>query len=170
MKPIRNILLTAFLTLIVISSVIYISSCKRDKCANVVCLNLGLCDGGNCVCMTGYEGIRCQTLSRDKLVATYSGGDLCDINDTNQYHQYQLRFLAVPSAPLQLTIKNFLANPQDSAIAIMQSTDSFRFQGTNNGTTFSGVGTFRRDTLKMSYIVRIDTNSYTCNYLGGSLW
>ena len=169
MKPIRSILLTAFLIIVVFFSVIY-TACQKDKCNNVVCLNLGVCDGGNCFCLTGYEGLRCEKLSRDKLVATFNGGDLCDVNDTNHYHQYPLKFLAVPAAPLELTLKNFLNNADDSAICTMRSTDSFYFQGTNNGTTFDGVGTFRRDTLRMSYRVQIDTSFYTCNYLGGSLW
>ena len=170
MKPIRSIMLTAFLTIIVFSSIVYIAACQKDKCKNVVCLNLGVCDGGNCICLTGYEGKRCEILSRDKIVATYNGGDVCDINDTNYFHHYPLMFLAVPAAPLELTLKNFLNNPDDSAICTMRSTDSFYFQGTNNGTTFDGVGTFRRDTLRLSYRVQIDTISYTCKYLGGSLW
>jgi hypothetical protein len=171
MKPIRSILLTAFLAIIVISSVVYISSCKKkDKCMGVVCLNLGNCDEGNCTCPVGYEGSRCELLSRDKIVATFNGHDLCDINDTNQFHQYQLRFLAVPTAPLQLTIKNFLNSPDDSALCTMRSTDSFFFSGQNNATTFDGVGTFRKDTLRLTFRVQVDTNQFTCNYIGGGLW
>jgi len=169
MKPIRSILLTVFLMLVALSSFIY-TACHKDQCKNVVCLNLGACDGGTCFCPTGYEGSRCEILSRDKLVATFNGHDLCDINDTNQFHQYPLNFLAVPNAPLELTLKNFLNNPFDSAICTMRATDSFFFQGTNNGTTFEGTGTYRNDTLKMSYAVQIDTTSFTCNYVGGSLW
>lgn len=170
MKPIRSILITALLTCIVFSTVVY-TACQKDKCNNVKCQNLGVCDGGNCVCLTGYEGSRCEIYSRDKFVSTFNGGDICAINDTNHYHQYPLYFTAVLSAPLELTLKNFLNNPQDSAICTMQSTDSFLFSGRNNGTTYSGYGTLKNDTLRMKYTVQIDTgNLITCGYLGGSNW
>jgi len=169
MKPIRSILLTAFLILAVFSSVTY-TACHKDKCNNVTCLNLGVCDGGNCLCDIGYEGIRCEQLSRDKFVATFNGYDLCNINDTNRFHQYTLRFLAIQSKPLEFEMKDFIENPDDSAACTVQSTDSFTFFGSNNGTTFNGYGTLRKDTLRLSYKVQIDTNSYTCKYIGGSLW
>ncbi len=169
MKPIRSILLTAFFTILVFSSITY-TACHKDKCVNVTCLNKGVCDNGRCSCVTGYEGERCEELSRTKFIATFNGYDLCNINNLNQYHQYPILFTAIPLKPLEFQMKNFLENPDDSASCTMRTTDSFTFIGSNNGTTFGGYGTLRKDTLKMFYKVQVDTTSFTCKYVGGSLW
>src|SRR5947209_2740058 len=93
MKPIRSILLTLFMTIAVFSAVVY-TACNKNKCNNVLCKNQGVCDGGTCYCPPGFEGIRCETLSRDKFIFTYNGGDLCR-TETN-YHIYPIQLLAIP--------------------------------------------------------------------------
>ena len=169
MKPIRTILLTAFLTLFVFSVVVY-TSCNKNKCDKVICLNLGACDGGNCVCPTGFEGNRCQILSRDKFIFTYNGGDSCTGKITGKvFNKYPLYILAVLTDSVSMNMKNFLGNPQDSATCTIQSTDSFTFQGSNNSTTFSGTGKLSNDSLWMTYHVVHDTISYDCKYFGQSL-
>ena len=164
MKLLRNILLTAVLIIIGLSATTYFA-CKKDKCVNVICLNLGACDNGNCTCPVGYEGLRCDTLSRDKFIYTFNGGDECYIPSV--YTQYHITFLADTSNPLQMLMKNFRNNQFDSAFCTMWSTDSFSFNGNNNSTTFNGTGKLYHDTLKMSYIVYFDTSQYTCTYIGG---
>jgi len=163
MKPMRNIFLAAFLTIIVVTAVSY-TACNKNHCSNVVCMNQGVCDNGNCVCPVGFEGSRCETLSRDKFIYTYNGGDTCG---TAGYRQYPIYLLAVTSNPRELTMKDFLANLNDSAICTMESTDSFTFIGSNNGTTYSGTGKLSHDSLKMYYSVAQDTIAYSCVYAGG---
>jgi len=165
MKPIRSILLTVFLTVTVITAISY-SACNKNHCTNVVCQNRGICDGGGCYCPVGYEGIRCEILSRDKFVFTYSGHDVCS-NESNT--QYQIHLLAVPDDSLELTMKNFLNDLDDSAICTIQSTDSFSFTGSNNSTTYSGTGKLSNDSLWLYFTVEHDTSTYTCKYLGASL-
>ncbi len=166
MKPLRLILLSSFLTIAFIYAVTY-TACKKDACNNVVCLNKGTCNGGKCTCPVGYEGSRCDTLSRDKFVFIYSGGDSCGTGRV--YTQYQIHLLAVPANPFQLTMKNFINNPDDSALCTIQSTDSFTFIGANNSTVYSGWGKLSHDSLWMTYSVEHDTISYTCHYFGQSL-
>jgi hypothetical protein len=162
MKSTRSILLTVFLTLTVISAVSYMA-CNKNHCSSVVCLNLGVCNGGTCVCPTGYEGYNCGTLSRDKFIFTYNGGDTCD---TAGYNQYPIHLLAVLSDSLELNMKNFLNNPYDSATCFIESTDSFYFIGSNNGTSYTGTGKLNHDTLVMYYTVIHDTVTYSCEYIG----
>ena len=59
MKKTRLILLTALLTLGAFATIIY-SSCKKDPCSGVNCLNGGSCSGGTCSCPSGYSGVNCQ--------------------------------------------------------------------------------------------------------------
>ena len=166
MKPMRIILLTSLLTLAFVSAITY-TACKKDACNNVVCHNMGTCDGGKCTCPVGYEGPSCDTLSRDKFVFTYNGGDTCGANFL--YTQYTIHLLAIPTNPLELMMKDFLNNPDDSAICTIRSVDSFTFIGANNSTTYTGWGKLRNDSLWMTYSVEHDTTSYVCSYFGQSL-
>ena len=166
MNRIRLVALTALFSAIFFSAITY-TACKKDSCHNVVCQNLGTCDGGICTCPVGYEGSRCDTLSRDKFVYTYNGGDSCGI--PVYYTQYPIKLLAVINNPFELTMMNFLNNPQDSALCTIQSVDSFTFIGANNSTTYSGYGKLSHDSLHMTYHVEHDTTSYDCHYFGQSL-
>ncbi len=51
---------------------ISLQACQEKVCDNVVCANDGLCEGGSCTCIEGYEGVRCETMSRQKFLGTYS--------------------------------------------------------------------------------------------------
>ena len=165
MKSIRNILIAAFLTITVCSAIVY-TACNKDHCNNVICQNGGACNGGNCTCVVGFEGIRCETLSRDKFIYTFNGGDTCS-NSDSIYDQYPVKFLAVLTNPVEINMKNFLDNVNDSALCTMQSPDSFSFIGSNNSTTYTGSGTLHNDTLRLTYHVQQDTFSYNCMYVGG---
>ena len=163
MKSIRNLLLTLFLTIIVVTAISY-SACNKNHCANVVCQNQGVCNGGSCVCQVGFEGSRCEILSRDKFIFTYNGHDSCS-NDSDR--QYPILLLAVPNDSLELNMKHFLNNWDDSATCTIESTDSFYFQGSNNSTIYSGTGKLNHDTLVLYYSVAQDTTSFSCVYVGG---
>lgn len=166
MKSMRYLLLTAFVTFAIFSAIFY-SACNKNKCHNVLCQNNGVCNSGNCVCPVGFEGNLCQTLTRNKFLFTYNGYDLC--GDNNLRTQYSVHFLAVLHDSTEMVITNFLNNVYDSAICTIQSTDSFTFIGSNNSTTYTGVGHLSNDSLRMSYHVEHDTTQYDCHYLGQSL-
>ena len=166
MKPMRLILLTSFLVIAFMYGLTY-TACKKDACNNVVCNNMGTCDGGKCTCPVGYEGPTCDTLSRNKFIFIYSGGDTCGADYL--YTQYQIHLLAIATNPLEMTMRDFLNNPDDSAVCTIQSTDSFTFIGSNNSTTYTGWGKLSNDSLHMTYSVEHDTTSYVCSYFGQSL-
>ncbi len=163
MKALRNILVTALLTLGLYSTITYIA-CNKDRCHNVACLNGGVCDDGSCTCPSGIEGNRCQTASRDKFIGTYNGSDSCSVVGYKQYH---IRFLKPPSGSLtQITMKGLLGTEGDSALCTMQSADSFIFNGNNNATSYRGSGIIRHDSLRMIYHVLSDTTNFDCKYSG----
>jgi len=168
---IRNILLTALLSIALFSVISYTSSCKKDACENVICLNLGACDGGGCVCPIGYEGARCEKLSRDKFVKTYNGYDTCTYTtlDTITYDAYPIYIKAMLSDPRSMTMKNILHSMDDSAVCTIMATDSFTFQGSNNTLTYFGAGKMRHDSIWLYFKVERDTTGYTCRYFGQGL-
>ena len=171
MKPMRYLLLTAVLTFAVFSVITW-TACNKNKCHNVVCLNNGECDGGKCVCPVGFEGLRCEILSRDKFIFNYNGYDLCGYGvngDSTAYRQYSIHLLTVLHDSTEMVLTNFINNIEDSAICTIQSTDSFTFIGSNNSTTWNGWGTLSHDSLHLTYHVIHDTTNYDCTYFGQSL-
>jgi hypothetical protein len=63
----KTFLLTA-MGVLAIFSTITLTSCKEDKCKSTVCAYAGVCnEDGSCTCQTGYEGERCETITRDKF-------------------------------------------------------------------------------------------------------
>ena len=68
--PFKTILITALATLSAFISITYIS-CNRDKCKTIVCAHGGVCNGGICVCPSGYEGTNCESVSRDKFLGNW---------------------------------------------------------------------------------------------------
>ncbi len=167
---IRNILLTVF-SVIAICSLISYTACKNDPCQNVICLNLGACENGTCVCPTGFEGQRCEIYSRDKFIKTFNGHDTCDYTtrDTTIYKSYPVYFRAIPEDPRSMTMWNLLHNMEDSAICTMLGVDSFSFQGSNNATNFIGKGRMSHDSLWLDYHVEQDTSGYDCRFFGQGL-
>jgi hypothetical protein len=166
MKPVRYVLLIAFLIVGVMSALVY-TSCKKDKCVDVACKNLGACFDGNCTCLAGYEGSRCDTLSRKKFIYTWNGADSCTAGLRAGVNQYPIYFQTIVSKPKEMQMKHFLNNWDDSANCTMQSTDSFTFTGNNNSTVYRGHGKLFNDTLKLVYDVDIDTVHFSCKWVGG---
>lgn len=76
MKSIRNIALSAFLTVGAFTTMTYVS-CNSDPCKDVVCQNGGQCVDGTCSCPTGYEGTSCETKSNAKFVGVYTATEDC---------------------------------------------------------------------------------------------
>jgi hypothetical protein len=59
MKLTKSIFITAILTLLTFSAIVY-TSCRKDRCKRVVCQNGGTCTDGFCYCPSGYTGTYCQ--------------------------------------------------------------------------------------------------------------
>jgi hypothetical protein len=63
----KTFLLTA-IGAIALFSTVTLTSCKEDKCKATICAYGGVCnEDGSCTCQTGYEGERCETVTRDKF-------------------------------------------------------------------------------------------------------
>ncbi|MCF8448940.1 MAG: hypothetical protein K9G49_03620 [Taibaiella sp.] len=72
MKPIKQIALGAIVTLSIFCAVLY-SSCAKNECGAVTCLNKGTCMGGICKCIQGIEGANCEIIYRKMYANTYVG-------------------------------------------------------------------------------------------------
>lgn len=63
------------LTLILLSAVLSLASCKKDPCDDITCLNGGACIDGSCNCPEGYSGAQCETFDACFNVVCLNGGD-----------------------------------------------------------------------------------------------
>lgn len=68
----KNVLYAALGLMTFFSAAIF-TSCKEDKCKSTQCAYGGQCtDEGACVCLAGYEGERCETITRDKFKGVWT--------------------------------------------------------------------------------------------------
>jgi hypothetical protein len=72
MRPLKHIALAAFVTLSTFSVLLY-SSCVKNECGAVTCLNDGECTGGICKCVTGTDGANCEVVYRKTYAGVYKG-------------------------------------------------------------------------------------------------
>ncbi len=72
MKSIKYITLGALTVLGIFCAILY-SSCSKDECGAVTCLNKGECKGGVCKCTKGIFGANCEIIYRDRYKGTYKG-------------------------------------------------------------------------------------------------
>lgn len=70
--------------LAILFSIAILPSCgdDGDACEGIVCMNDGICENGACACEAGYEGSLCETLSRAKLLGSYTTELTCDDGTT----------------------------------------------------------------------------------------
>jgi len=82
--PLKRILISALAAVLTVFSFAYVS-CNRDKCKTIVCANSGVCNGGTCICPSGYEGSNCETASRDKFIGAWGVNEKGTITNAAQY-------------------------------------------------------------------------------------
>ncbi len=79
MKLLKYITLGSTLALSAFSAALY-SSCTKETCNGVVCLNNGNCSGGSCICKAGMGGGNCEIIYRKMYSASYVGNAKFDVN------------------------------------------------------------------------------------------
>jgi hypothetical protein len=157
MNFIKNIALSALLTIGAFGAVMY-TSCNKDECKDVTCLNGGTCSGGNCVCLAGYEGVSCETLSATKFVGTWN------VSEPSCGGNYPTT-IGVGTTPTTISFSNLgnftnpaqvIASVDKNSIIISNFTDA-------TGRKFSGNGTFSSNSISVTYTVTYtDNTSETC--------
>jgi len=87
MRPIKQVVLTAIITIAAFCGFMY-TSCQKDVCRSTNCLNGGSCNGGSCTCKPGIGGNSCEVFYAQIYANTYKGNSLftytvLDTNNTN---------------------------------------------------------------------------------------
>ncbi len=87
MKQIRTVFITSILTMIAFGSVIY-TSCRKDRCKNMVCQHGGTCNDGYCLCPQGYTGTYCQTPNVSQI--TFKNNTFTPVTITIETTEYTI--------------------------------------------------------------------------------
>ncbi len=98
----KTVLFSSIATIGAFFAVVY-SSCNRDKCKTIVCANNGVCNGGSCVCPSGYEGTNCEKVSRNKFLGNWT---VFEKGSITLAAQYPISIEATTEV-YDVTIKNF---------------------------------------------------------------
>jgi len=138
-----------------------VTSCNRDQCKTVVCAYNGVCNGGACICQSGYEGSNCETITRNKYLGDWS---VFEKGSTSNAAQYFVSIVATDNVS-QVAIVNFnnyftvpiLANVTgDTLVIFNQHADGKIVFGTGYIYSNANVTYQQYDAISLSYEV-VDT-------------
>lgn len=100
----KTIVVSAMSALVVFTGMTY-SSCKPKPCHAITCAYGGVCQDGECLCATGYEGNQCEKIMRDKFTGTWQVEE--DGTMTNPTIPGYTTAIEDAQAVQDVTIKNF---------------------------------------------------------------
>lgn len=155
MKLLKQIALGTILALGTFSAVLY-TSCTKEACKGVTCLNGGSCSGGICSCPTGVGGNNCESAYRKFYTNTYKGtsvenigiGSTAITNNTlafsfgsdTMYAKMKMVWTCPGRPTVDMPIVLTTSSASGSNFTITATpVDSFSYSGTGsvNGTTAS---------------------------------
>lgn len=146
MKSLKQIALSAFLTVSAFSAVLY-TSCSKDECKDVVCQNGGTCADGKCTCPTGIGGTNCETIYRTTYSNTYIGNGSDNSTPVNTYTGWRMVFSTVGTdlTKMEVVLKDNTSLPvvtlPITLTTIEASGSVFTVTSTvANGYTYTGTG------------------------------
>lgn len=150
--------LTHLSLLIGLSASLILTGCKKDEddpCDNVVCLNGGTCNSGNCSCATGYEGATCGTEVRAKFIGQYNGTLSCPgVNGTVN--------MTITNSAAGITTIVFNDGTDTWTGTVSGSSVNIPTQTLSGGATISGSGQLAGLILTLNF----NLAGNTCTYSG----
>lgn len=153
------------LNFIMVTVALLFSSCAKDPCLDVTCLNDGQCDDGTCLCADWYEGADCGTEERVKYYGNYIGamnfydsnGDLiqssqvsipvAEGNSINSLDSEGLPFVLTVSGSGSFNIPITQINDPTVGNTFWQGFGSFN----GNALTFNGTFDVQGETLSFTF-------------------
>lgn len=156
----KTFLLSSFGSIALFTAVTY-TSCNNDPCKAIVCAAGGVCNDGDCICASGYEGNQCETETREKFKGIWYVTEDGTISATAQYT------ISVESGNnvTDLQISNFRNSFTVPVNAYVKADTLYIPQQTINNNTVQGIGYIADDRfygihgiLRLRYSVKDASN------------
>lgn len=156
MRTFKHIALSTIITLSVFGAVLY-TSCAKNGCKGVTCLNGGICSGGICTsCPPGIGGNNCEIIYRKLYAYSYKGSATYNssvvdssyiirtdtgnilmfsyLNDSN-YTKMQVtwnRTGGKPTVVMPIILSNNSASGSTFSISTPTTVDTFTYSGSGS--------------------------------------
>jgi hypothetical protein len=134
----KTFLLSSLGSIALFSAVTY-TSCNNDPCKAIVCAAGGVCNDGDCICASGYEGNQCETETRQKFEGIWYVTEDGTISTTAQY-TISVEGNAEPGKISELKISNFRNSFTQPVSAYVKADTLYIPQQTINNNTVQGIG------------------------------
>jgi hypothetical protein len=159
--------------------IVTISSCDRDSCRHVTCPTNLECASGSCVCLDGYEGTDCSTLSSTKYTShSWLVNNNC--NDPNSSGQYYTQIYTCNNAigvncitfnglvdgqSVSALIENTSAGNLGNTLVInSQSSGAITIQQGSSGTYFASSATSATPYILINLNYVNGNNAFSCQF------
>ena len=141
---------------------IILSACRPDSaCEDVVCLNNGVCESGECLCSDGFEGYNCETEQRLAFVNDYNVSESCNLGDFS----YEVTMNAESVLGNELTITNF-GDFDHSVVALVDGLNLIIERQVHSGDTIWGSGLMTDSIVTIEYsLISNQADSLNCSIL-----
>lgn len=164
----KTFLLTSLGSIALFSAVTF-TSCNDDKCKAIVCASGGVCNDGDCICASGYEGNQCETETREKFKGIWYVTEDGTLSTTAQY-TISVEAVAEEAKTTEVTITNFRNSFTRPVNAYVKADTLYIPQQVINGNTVQGIGHIDDDPtygihgiLTLRYSVK-DVNNITDDF------
>jgi len=144
---------------------LFVGCSTPNPCSGIDCLNYGLCNDGECLCLAGYEGTVCDTISRDRILGSYVATQNCNQDEP---FTYQMFIAAGPQSVSDLIIGNFgngvigvHATLNGDYITIPQQ----HLVVQSGAVDVHGTGFIGDSTIAFSYFLNDGTTDFHCNFI-----
>ncbi len=146
--------------LIFATGVLIISSCRKETCAGISCLNGGNCNNGSCACALGFEDSVCQTETRTKYLGNLTGNEICNV--TNATVPVSITTLAGDVTRVNITN---LYGSGFTATGKVQSNGSIVIAGQAFGLAqISGTAQIVSGKIQISYVLTATGSTDNCTW------
>lgn len=115
------------------------SSCNNEPCDAIVCAAGGVCNDGDCLCASGYEGNQCETETREKFKGIWYVTENGTLSEIAQY-TISVEAATDETKTTELTITNFRNSFTRPVNAYVKADTLYIPQQNINGQTVQGVG------------------------------
>lgn len=144
MKALAKTLFLSAFGFTALSSAVLLSSCNNEPCDAIVCASGGVCNDGDCICASGFEGNQCETETREKFKGIWYVTENGTLSTTAQY-TISVDTVEGENKTTDLTITNFRNYFTRPVNAYVKADTLYIPQQVISGNTIQGIGSISDD-------------------------